>query len=154
MTEKEADEALGRAIKVLRTARGLGRRELAERAGVSYPYLSEIENGSKPGSPRVLRAIAEALDAPLHELMAAADELQPPPARAAFLKMPMEAGAIPAPRAPQRASWFRTRSEPSPPPEQASSARDALVQEVQNALPSLADEDLERVRDLVRRLVR
>jgi len=32
--------ALGRAIQVLRTERGLGRRELAELAGLSYPYLS------------------------------------------------------------------------------------------------------------------
>ena len=55
-------EGLGRAIKVARTAMGLERKELAERAGVSYAYLSDIETGrGRPGS-RSFLAIAEALD--------------------------------------------------------------------------------------------
>ena len=54
-------EGLGRAIKVARTARGIERKELAELAGVSYAYLSDIETGrGRPGS-RSFLAIAEAL---------------------------------------------------------------------------------------------
>ena len=48
--EDPIGEGLGRAIRVLRTARDLGRRELAERAGLSYSYLAEIENGDKSGA--------------------------------------------------------------------------------------------------------
>ena len=52
---------LGRAIKVARTAKGIERKELAELAGVSYAYLSDIETGrGRPGS-RSFLAIAEAL---------------------------------------------------------------------------------------------
>ena len=37
-------------VKVWRTHRGLKARELAELAGISAPYLSEIEGGKKEGS--------------------------------------------------------------------------------------------------------
>ena len=54
-------EGLGRAIKVARTERGLSRRDLADAAGVSYAYLSDIETGrGRPGS-RSFLAIAEAM---------------------------------------------------------------------------------------------
>ena len=52
-------QALGRAVKVHRAQRGIERRDLAERSGVSYPYLSEIENGRKRPSSKALVAIAE-----------------------------------------------------------------------------------------------
>ena len=54
-------EALGRAIKVARTELGLERKELAERSGLSYAYLSDIESGRGRPSSKALRAIAEAL---------------------------------------------------------------------------------------------
>jgi transcriptional regulator with XRE-family HTH domain len=38
---------LGRAITAARSELGMKRSELATRAGVSYPYLSELENGTK-----------------------------------------------------------------------------------------------------------
>ena len=66
-------EGLGRAIKVARTAMGLERKELAELAGVSYAYLSDIETGrGRPGS-RSFLAIAEALDRSPSELMREAE---------------------------------------------------------------------------------
>ena len=37
---------VGRAIAVLRAELGLSRSDLSERAGLSYPYASEIETGS------------------------------------------------------------------------------------------------------------
>ena len=68
-------EALGRAIKALRAEQGLGRRELADAAGVSYPYLSEIENGRKRPSSRSLLLIAQALGLRPYQLLQEAEQL-------------------------------------------------------------------------------
>jgi transcriptional regulator with XRE-family HTH domain len=61
--------ALGLTIKVLRTDRGLERKALADRAGISYSHLASIEAGQKQPSPQVLTAIAEALGIASHELL-------------------------------------------------------------------------------------
>jgi transcriptional regulator with XRE-family HTH domain len=53
---------MGRAIQVVRTDRGWSRKDLAERTGLSYSFLSEIENGVKTPSSRTFAVIAEALD--------------------------------------------------------------------------------------------
>jgi len=50
------------AIKILRKFRGLTQNELSEAAGISRPYLTEIETGKKNGSLKALRKIASALD--------------------------------------------------------------------------------------------
>ena len=39
--------ALGHTIKVIRTDVGMSRRHLATQSGISYSYLSAIENGAK-----------------------------------------------------------------------------------------------------------
>lgn len=65
--------ALGHAIKVIRAEQGLGRRELAERAGLSYSYLAEIENGKKAASASAQLAIAGALGLAASNLMADAE---------------------------------------------------------------------------------
>lgn len=70
-------EALGRAIKTLRTALGIERRALAERAGLSYPYLSQIENGQRDPSTAKLTALAEQLGVQLHELYEVAEGAPP-----------------------------------------------------------------------------
>jgi transcriptional regulator with XRE-family HTH domain len=67
--------SLGRAIKLRRAELSLSRRELAEAAGLSYPYVAEIENGAKPGSANAREAIAEALGMRQHELLAWSEEL-------------------------------------------------------------------------------
>jgi transcriptional regulator with XRE-family HTH domain len=54
--------AIGRAIQVVRTDRGLSRKEFAARTGLSYSFLSEIENGVKQPSSRTYAVIAAALD--------------------------------------------------------------------------------------------
>jgi len=53
---------MGRAIQVVRTDRGWSRKDLAERTGLSYSFLSEIENGVKTPSSRTFAVIATALD--------------------------------------------------------------------------------------------
>jgi transcriptional regulator with XRE-family HTH domain len=66
-------ESLGRAIKVARTQQDLGRRTLAERSGVSYAYLSDIETGRGRPSSKALLAIAGALGRAPSELLQEAE---------------------------------------------------------------------------------
>jgi transcriptional regulator with XRE-family HTH domain len=66
--------ALGRAIKVFRTGLGIGRRELAGAADLSYSYLTEIENGKKQASATAQKAIAAALGMSVSKLLAAAEQ--------------------------------------------------------------------------------
>ncbi len=73
----ETDEfaaALGLSIKVLRTDRGIERKDLADRAGLSYSHLASIETGQKQPSQTALVAIAEALGLRSHELLASVEE--------------------------------------------------------------------------------
>lgn len=74
-------EHLGRAIRVIRAGQDLSRKELAERSGLSYSYIAEIENGAKTPSSKALVALAEALGVAVHELLGAAErwERTPPP---------------------------------------------------------------------------
>ena len=53
---------LGEFIRVQRQLAKLSLRDLAERARVSNPYLSQIERGMHEPSVRVLKAIATALN--------------------------------------------------------------------------------------------
>lgn len=55
-------KALGRAIAVQRTHLGVSRKELSVSAGISYPFISEIENGKKRASAESLEKIAKALN--------------------------------------------------------------------------------------------
>lgn len=48
-------------VKILRKYRGLTQADLARKAGISRPYLTEIETGKKDGSIRAMKALAETL---------------------------------------------------------------------------------------------
>ena len=48
-------------VKILRKYRALTQMALADAAGLSRPYLTEIETGKKAGSIAALKALAEAL---------------------------------------------------------------------------------------------
>ncbi|HZW02632.1 MAG TPA: helix-turn-helix transcriptional regulator [Anaerolineaceae bacterium] len=50
------------AIKMWREYRGHTQSALAEKAGISVPYLSQLETNKRKGSLDVLLAIAGALD--------------------------------------------------------------------------------------------
>jgi transcriptional regulator with XRE-family HTH domain len=69
-------ERLGRAVQVRRAELGLKRPELAKRAELSYPYVSEIENGMKMPSHKALGQLAQALELSLTELMGRAESLE------------------------------------------------------------------------------
>jgi DNA-binding XRE family transcriptional regulator len=58
-------------IRVWREYRGLTQQQLADAAGISTPYLSQIESGKRKGSADVLAAIAKALDLPLDDIVVA-----------------------------------------------------------------------------------
>jgi len=55
-------------VRAWRESRGLTQEALAEQAGVSAPYVSQIESGKRIGAVRTLRRIAAALHVPLDEL--------------------------------------------------------------------------------------
>ncbi len=56
-------------IRVWRNYRTLTQQELADRAGISKPYLSQIETGKRTGTAEVLAAIANALGVTLDKMM-------------------------------------------------------------------------------------
>jgi transcriptional regulator with XRE-family HTH domain len=49
------------ALRVIRERSGMSKAELAERAGVDRTLITRLENGERPGTPRVIKALAEAL---------------------------------------------------------------------------------------------
>jgi transcriptional regulator with XRE-family HTH domain len=67
---------LGRAIACTRLERGLKRRELVALAGVSYPFLAEIENGTKLPSLEKLAALADALGTTPSALLVRAEQIE------------------------------------------------------------------------------
>ena len=61
--------ALGKRIRILRTRQGLSQSQLADSAGMSQTYLSEVEAGKRNVSVPYLEAIAQRLSIPVHELL-------------------------------------------------------------------------------------
>jgi transcriptional regulator with XRE-family HTH domain len=59
---------LGRKVRELREARGLSLKALAERAGVSESFVSQVERGVANPSVASLRRLAQALDASVGSL--------------------------------------------------------------------------------------
>ncbi|MCA9982032.1 MAG: helix-turn-helix transcriptional regulator [Anaerolineales bacterium] len=56
-------------IQVWRVYRGLTQQALAEQAGISPSYLSQLESGKRTGTAEVLQAIAAALNLTLDDLL-------------------------------------------------------------------------------------
>lgn len=56
-------------IKVWREYRKMAQQQLADAAGISKPYLSQIETGKRTGTTEVLSAIAEVLGVSLEEVV-------------------------------------------------------------------------------------
>ncbi len=65
---------LGRAIKIIRTARNFTQRDLAKKAGLSASYLSLLEKGKRDPNISVLETISQALHIPLTVLIIIAAE--------------------------------------------------------------------------------
>src|SRR3954468_15202669 len=60
-TPKDLPQDIGVFIRDLRQTAKISLRQLAERAGVSNPYLSQIERGLRKPSAEVLQQLASAL---------------------------------------------------------------------------------------------
>ena len=73
----ETVSALGDYLKEQRTQSRLSLRQLAEQAGVSNPYLSQIERGLRTPSAEVLQQIAKALRISAEQLYIRAGILSP-----------------------------------------------------------------------------
>lgn len=69
-------QSLGSFIRERRNAAEYSLRDLADRANVSNPYLSQIERGLHTPSVRVLKAIATALNVSAESLLVQAGLLE------------------------------------------------------------------------------
>lgn len=116
---------IGAVLRRVRLRQRRTLREVAQQAGVSLAYLSEIERGRKEASSEVLAAICRALGLRLADLMAQVHEelvrLEPAippllPRRPGGVPMPPGAWASPRPwpLAGHRANPSSTRRCPSP----------------------------------------
>ena len=56
-------------IRVWREYRGYTQQQLSKAAGISKPYLSQIETGKRTGTMEVLSAIANALDLTIDDIV-------------------------------------------------------------------------------------
>ncbi len=70
-------ESLGDYLKEQRTESRLSLRQLAQQAGVSNPYLSQIERGLRKPSAEVLQQLARALRISAEQLYVRAGILSP-----------------------------------------------------------------------------
>src|SRR6188474_1588829 len=60
---------VGRMVRLGRAKRGMSRRQLAQESNTSERYLAQIEGGAGNPSVLVMRAVADALEIPLFELL-------------------------------------------------------------------------------------
>ena len=80
-------ESLGDYLKEQRAEARLSLRQLAEQAGVSNPYLSQIERGLRRPSAEVLQQIAKALRISAEQLYVRAGILDPDEDRAGSVEL-------------------------------------------------------------------
>ena len=77
MRKPDVLTSLGARIRELRTARAWTQEMLAERAGITWRYVSAIERGTKGATIETLVGIAEAMDLGLSELFLGVDRPVP-----------------------------------------------------------------------------
>jgi transcriptional regulator with XRE-family HTH domain len=107
-------EAVGEALRRRRLAQGRTLREVAEAAGVSLTYLSEVERGRKEASSEVLEAVCAALHLVLSDLLFEVAETlataEPVPVSAIGFLPPANGRAVAAPAPPQVAPVLDLRA--------------------------------------------
>lgn len=70
-------KAFGRQLRQIRKLRQLTQEELAERAGISYKYVGEMERGEANPSLDILIRLAQVLDISPEGLLVFARPIQP-----------------------------------------------------------------------------
>lgn len=90
MTEDQILRQLGGTIRARRRSLGLTLVDVAGRAGLSHPFLSQVERGVARPSMRSLTAVAAALDTTAQALLAlpGAEPVSVVPSRAALAELP------------------------------------------------------------------
>jgi len=68
MTGSDLRRILSKNLKLLRSQRSLSQMELAEKANISIPFLSNIERSNKWPYPDTLVKLAKALNVDVHAL--------------------------------------------------------------------------------------
>jgi transcriptional regulator with XRE-family HTH domain len=71
---EELRVGLARAVRRLRSERGVSQERLAERAGVHRVYMGDVENARRNVGLENLTRIARALEVPLSRLILEAEE--------------------------------------------------------------------------------
>lgn len=72
----ELNRNIGAVIRQLRTARSMTQSDLADKAAITWRYLSDIEYGKRAVSIDVLERIAEVFHLKLSTLIARAEKYQ------------------------------------------------------------------------------
>jgi transposase len=129
-------------------------RSLAERAGISYSYITEIENGNKPPSSSVLGPIATALGLRMSQLIEAAEGRMETQGSEWKLNSPMAKPAPCALPADQAQVPFSGYSSMRPSLRGPNRDRRTAVLELERLVQDMAPEDIERLLDYARRLTR
>jgi transcriptional regulator with XRE-family HTH domain len=120
---------LAAALREQREAQGLSRRDVADRSGLSYPYVSQLENGDREPSLDALGKLAAAFDVPVEDLLKPPDRTESPAADGRWLPNPGYAAKSRLPPRPSSGS-HRRRAE-----------LDVAISDAYEALLSLAPED-------------
>ena len=68
----DAKTVLGRFVRKLREQANLTQEQLAHKSGITYQYLSGLENGRENFSIEILESLGKALRCPLPQLVAGA----------------------------------------------------------------------------------
>jgi transcriptional regulator with XRE-family HTH domain len=70
------EQTFGMKLQALRRAKGVNQRDLAERVGVDFSYISKVENDRlPPPAAETIEKICKELDVPIDELMGLTDKL-------------------------------------------------------------------------------
>jgi XRE family aerobic/anaerobic benzoate catabolism transcriptional regulator len=105
---------LGRSLRLARAKRGMTRRQLAQESGTSERYLAQIESGQGNPSISILKAVAQALDVPIVELLPRGHGRD-----AAFDRILELLGRMPSTELPAIAALIERRSARDPAPDRA-----------------------------------
>ena len=70
------EQTFGKKLQALRRAKGISQRDLAERVGVDFSYISKVENDRlPPPAAETIERICSELSVPTDELMGLTDKL-------------------------------------------------------------------------------
>ena len=75
-SRSKSHEALGRAVREVRTKRGLTQEQVSKASGIAPTYISDIERGVRNPSYTTMVRLAAALETSVGEMATLADELR------------------------------------------------------------------------------